>query len=69
MTSLQDRGKRVQDMGRILNPLSCFFGSSEICLDGGQNHVFGRGNLLSKVHDSRRLESGWWAYSLAAADF
>jgi hypothetical protein len=30
--------------------------------------VFGQGNLLSKVHDSRRLESGLCALSLAAAD-
>ena len=37
------------------------YGSSEICLDSGQNQMFGQGNLLSKVHYSRRLESGWWA--------
>ena len=30
--------------------------------------MFGQGNLLSKVHDSRRLESSLWTISLAAAD-
>jgi hypothetical protein len=37
-------------------------------MDAGQNRVFGQGNLLSKVHDSRRLESSCWALSLAAAN-
>jgi hypothetical protein len=30
--------------------------------------VFGQVNVLSKVHDSRRLESSLWPISLAAAD-
>jgi hypothetical protein len=34
-------------------------------LDGGQNHLFGQGNLLRKVDYSRRLEAGWWAQSVA----